>query len=874
MQISSFLTRASILAVAASAAMPALAQTTGQQDFDAQSIVVTGSKTKQAVNGIKVPETSRAKQTLTQDIIQRSQPGQTILDTINLVPGVSFQNNDAYGAAGGTLNIRGFDSSRVSLNWDGLPLNDTGNYALYSNQQLDPELISDITVSLGSTDVDSPTAAATGSSVNYVTRNPTEDFHAQVMGSFGEYSLMRVFGVVDTGVLNASGTRAFIAASKETYDNPFNNIGKLNKQQFNAKVYQPIGSNGDFVALAGHFNQNRNNFFGSAPLRTDLTQSPVNSAVRTVGTGSTNRFPTDSDEREYTVATCRTAAGVRGVADTASSCGTAYDFRYNPSDTGNARLNSRVTLTDKLVFTFDAGYQYTLANGGGTATAREGFYNAQTVTGRPAINLAGYFGGSPYFGGVDLNGDGDTLDQVTVSAPSMTQTHRIIANASLRYSISPEHTVRIGYNLDWGRHRQTGEVGTIRSDGFATEYFTGNHPLETAAGYDLQKRDRKSLAVLNQAFGEYRGQFFDRRLTITAGLRAPFFTRNLTQYCFTTAGNGNVDCSGQNPTVDAAYAAARPAAVGPQNRSIHYNKVLPSAGFVFNLTPRASIFGNYSKGMSVPGTDNLYQGFYFPQGSDAADPSPETTDNFDLGVRYTSGKIQAMVDGWYTKFHNRLASSYDEITQTTLYRNLGTVEKYGVDGSISFQPVQAISLYAFGSYLHSEIKNNVRLSGTGSCDGLSPNGLTATQLALSPCAFTAGKRESDAPKYSFGGRAQGEFGPLLVGITGKRTGPRFVNDQNLPIYQSYTSGGTTQYYQVYGNKTPAYWLVNLDARITPSKLGLRNFNERTFLQLNIYNLFDQYYVGGVSGGRTPVTTLPFAQIGAPRTISGTLSIGF
>ena len=37
-----------------------------------------------------------------EEIIGRQNPGQTILDTINLVPGVSFQNNDAYGSSGGT----------------------------------------------------------------------------------------------------------------------------------------------------------------------------------------------------------------------------------------------------------------------------------------------------------------------------------------------------------------------------------------------------------------------------------------------------------------------------------------------------------------------------------------------------------------------------------------------------------------------------------------------------------------------------------------------------------------------------------------------------------------------------------------------------
>ncbi len=59
---------------------------------------------------------------------------------------------------------------------------------------------------------------------------------------------------------------------RPTNDNPFNNYGKVDKQQYNAKIYQPIGTSGDFVSIAGHYNQNRNNFFGSSPLRQDTTR--------------------------------------------------------------------------------------------------------------------------------------------------------------------------------------------------------------------------------------------------------------------------------------------------------------------------------------------------------------------------------------------------------------------------------------------------------------------------------------------------------------------------------------------------------------------------------------------------------------------------
>src|ERR1700710_2787569 len=94
-------------------------------------------------------------------------PGHAINEVINQLPGVSFTNNDPFGSAGGTLIIRGFDNSRIAETFDGMPLNDTGNYAIFSNQMLDSELINQVNVSLGSSDVDTPSASASGSTVAY-----------------------------------------------------------------------------------------------------------------------------------------------------------------------------------------------------------------------------------------------------------------------------------------------------------------------------------------------------------------------------------------------------------------------------------------------------------------------------------------------------------------------------------------------------------------------------------------------------------------------------------------------------------------------------------------------------------------------------------
>lgn len=849
-------------------ATPAMAQSTGSVDFEQQSIVVSAHAAK-SVNGVQLPDTPKAKQVLDQAIISHQTPGQTINDIINLVPGVSFQNNDPFGSAGGKLFIRGFDNSRISQTFDGMPLNDTGNYALYSNQQLDPEVIEQVNVNLGTTDVDSPTASASGSTVNYRSRMPTEDFHARLLGSVGDFRFARMFGEIDTGNLTASGLRGFITASSATNNAVFGGIGKINKQQLNAKLYQPLGSNGDFIMLAGHLNKNRNNFFGSVPMWTE------NYGTRVVGGGSGNRYPLNGDERFYQTARCLVAPARAGLADTANSCGSDYEYRFNPSDTANIRLNSRFTLADGLVLTVDPSIQWTSANGGGTAVGTEATTRIGTTAGVVGFN------GTNYYFGRDLNGDGDLLDTVRLLAPSQTKTARIGLLASLRYDINPDNTIRVAYSYDRGRHKQTGELGYLRDNGFGADYFTSENALIDSKGNIVQKRNRLSYAILHQVSGEYRGTF--DALTVNVGLRVPFLKRNLTNKCFTTAAGGGVACYGDAGDA-AVVGAANPYVVSPvtglptggwaapQQRIFNYSKPLPTAGLVFRINPAASVFANYSRGLQVPGTDNLYNSFYFPRNNPAARPDPETTDNFDAGVRYRSGKVMAQVSAWYTIYQNRLASSFDRDLQVTIYRNLGRVDKYGFDGSLAYSPMQNLSIYAFGSYLHSKIRDNVD-AGTCTATNVTLGMLGCTAAGNQAFLQTAGKRESGAPVYTFGGRVDGTVGPLSLGVQAKRTGPRYVNDQNLPFYVNNNNSKL----EIFPAKTRAYTVVDLDAKLALDKVASM-FNERTFLQLNVTNLFDVNYVGGFDGTsisqQTNGNPITYAQLSPPRTLIATVSFGF
>ncbi len=837
----------------------AFAQSTGSVDFEEEAIVVTGTRNQQ-VGGVQTPDTTKAKAVLTQEFIERQAPGQTVNDIINQLPGVSFQNNDPFGSAGGKMSIRGFDNTRINQTFDGIPLNDSGNYALYSNQQLDSELIEQVNVNLGSTDVDSPTAAASGSTVNYRTMTPTEEFGAKLVGSAGDFNFFRVFGLVNTGAFTPWGTRAFFSASQSSNDTVYGNEdignvksrkGEIQKRQYNAKLYQPLGDNGDFIALSGHYNQNRNNFFGSVALRNDR---PV-----------TGGFPKTRKDRDYGIARCQINTVARpGDEDVANGCGSAFDERYNPSNTGNIRLNSRFTLAEGLIFTVDPSIQWTKANGGGTVVASEREFTAG------GKKITGYINNTPYFGR-DLNGDGDMLDTIRLLAPSQTATRRVGVIAGLRWNMDDNNTFRVFYSLDRARHRQTGETTWLNLDGSGSDYFAIDNPIADAKGNILQKRDRKSIATLNMFGGEYRGEF--GALTVQVGGSYKMFKRDLTNYCATSNASGAVQCFSTNTAALADWLAANPTQTvpnmdpfptqAPQQRIRKYNKFTPNLGLTYDLTGNASIFANYSKGVQVPGTDNLYNAFYFPTNTPSANPKPETTDNFDVGLRYRSSKIQAQAGLWYTIFKDRLASSFDLETERNVYRNLGRVDKYGVDASISYRPVPEFTAYVFGSYMKSKIKDNV-LNGTCNAANVANKDYLCTKVGDPAYALTAGKRESGAPTFTLGGRLQGELGPVELGVTAKRTGPRYVNDQNTPLF---ISGTTTQ---IYGAKAPAYTLVDLDARV---KLDWAGLNDKTYLQFNVLNVFDKLYVGSFDGQLSNTST-PFVQIGSPRTFIGSVVVGF
>ncbi|MFN3560100.1 MAG: TonB-dependent receptor [Brevundimonas sp.] len=821
----------------------ASAQSTGSETTEATSlgdVVVTGARGPRNIDGLAVAETvTKTRNTITQEFIETQTPGQTILQTLNLTPGLSFTNTDPYGSSGGNIRLRGFDGNRVSLTFDGIPLNDTGNYASYTNQQLDPELIERASVNTGSTDVDSPTAAATGGTINYVTLRPTADFGGWAQASFGDFDYRRYMFLINSGEFGPWGTSAWFAVSKTDYDK-FKGRGDLQKTQFNARLYQPLGDNGDFLSLSGHWNENRNNNYLGPNLGT--ADGSILPQVETDPRGWDVDFDTT-----YVAPTFR-----NGTADNDVNGTNYFGLRVNPSNTGNIRGQSRFTLAEGLVLTVDPSFQYTLANGG----------TQQAVLFEQDALLRG----SRTTGGVDLNGDGDILDRVRVMTPSNTNTHRYGLNASLIWDMDDNNRIRAAYAMDYGRHRQTGQYGRINfsnpTDPRFVDWFGGRNVEETRVvnldGYELRARDRLSIAELNQFSLEYRGQFMDDSLTINLGVRAPFFSRELNNFCYTQNASSNVRCTTETPITtflpvggvaapipfgDVRFGTSNTLYIAPYSRDVEYEDILPNVGASYRWGDGHSVYVSYAETLSAPRTDSLYGIRRFADGT-IGNPTvqPESAQNFDLGYRYSNPVLVGTVSVFANNEENRIVSSFDDDLGQFVDRNVGAVERIGAEGSIGWSPIEALSLYASATWMSTEVQDDY---------------VNNTVAGVPQIVRSAGKELVETPEWMASARATYQFTDWLeAGIQAKYTGERWVTDVNDMSVDAFT-------------------VVDANVRIDLARFGY----EGTFIQVNADNVFDeQYYANlGTRASATPGTpgySQPFASVGAPRTISATLRVAF
>jgi iron complex outermembrane receptor protein len=480
---------------------------------------------------------------------------------------------------------------------------------------------------------------------------------------------------------------------------------------------------------------------------------------------------------------------------------------------------------------------------------------------------------------VDLNGDGDCLDQVLVYSPSNTQTDRFGLNTSLLWDMDEHNHFQLSYAYDYANHRQTGAFGTInQATGFPTSFFGGldGQGVFAADGSPIRKRDRFSIAKLNQVSFNYIGRWIDDRLHVNLGVRYAMFERHLNQYCYLYSGS-NEYCDTFNPAqiaadqaADNASAAAILAGGGalpanapalskdlgvnvsynpvskqanfrlPFSQTVHYNKAMPNLGASWNFNARNQVYVSYTQGFAAPRTDNLYT-------SSPETVQPETTDIYAGGYRYQGASFTFAGSLWGAHWHNHIIQSIDPNDPTlSIDRNVGAVTLYGVDAEAGLRVNEHASLFAAYTWEHSQLDNNYVVSAGGKPFVLPVKGKA---LVLTPDMMGSV-------------RAQYTQGPFVFGIQGKYTGARYVDDMNTQA-----------------TRIPGYATADLDlSYAAPGAMG------HVILQFNATNLFNTHYFARAStvnsssnqsaGGVTYFASTPFYYTGDAPSLRGTIKVKF
>jgi iron complex outermembrane receptor protein len=859
----------------------ALAQSSATQ---AVEDTVTVSAQANGSGGIMAPvSVPKQRSVITQEFIDRQPAGQSIFETLNKVPGFNFTNNDPYGNSGGNIRIHGYDGNHISFTWDGMPLNDTGNYAIYTNQVADSEIIGRATVNQGTTDVDSPTAAATGGVVAITTARPKDEWGVLADISAGSHNYRRAFLRLDSGAFGPWNTVAFATFSLTDYDK-FKGPGHLQKKQFNASLYQDLGDLG-WVQLAMHFNSNRNHFYNNPtfyPAVSTLTPTatpgvfngvtnfprvpggPAAPAVaisptgRYTGTGLTSNplgFGLEFDQAP----TCTRVAPVTGTAQSDASCSSFYGVRINPSDTGNIRISSLLRLSDTLSLTVDPSIQYVLANGGGYTALRE-------QDGKLYGNVPGVIGR-------DLNGDGDILDTVGVYSPNTTNTIRYGLNTSLVWQVDANHTLQLAYTGDFGLHRQTGQFAFLDANGFPFDPFAGyrdpaNRVL-SADGTPVRGRDRRSRAILHQMAFAYEGSFFEDVAHVSAGLRMPFMQRDLNQLCYLqvtgSSGVGFPTCTTAAPTSapGANGAVTLPGAgtnlyVPPAQKTVHFSRVMPNVGLSLSpWGPEHQFYTAVAAGLAAPRTDNLYNGgnnglcvtagVSTPNApgcvySSFSSVKPETSTNYSIGYRYNSDDFTFSISAYNNQFKNRIVTSFDQEQGISIDRNIGSVNVNGVDVESNVSPMENLNIYSSLSYIHTRVSAG-------------PQAIILVGAGGAPVNL-AGKRVAETPAWTFSQRYEYDWEGFTFGFGGKFVSSRYATDAN-------------------DLKVPKYFLADADIGYDLAGLGWAG----SYVKLNGFNLFRERYFGSISSRpcfnpNLPTSSAcgsyPSVTVGAPQTFQFTL----
>jgi len=784
-------------------AMLAMIGAARAQTTELNKVTVTGEGDKLGAGLLMDEDAPKARSSVTKAQLEKTRSSGNPFQALSLLPGVNSSSFDATGMFGGNLRVRGFNSDQMGFTINGAPVNDSGSFSVFPQEYVDSENLCSLYITQGAPDTDAPHVGASGGNVGIQSCAPEDVQRTRVALSGGQLGYYRGFVRVDTGKVGAF--KGFVSVSDSKVDK-WKGPGRAARKHLDAGAEYDLGS-GDRVTASVLYNRAVTNNFQS-----------WNQA----------QWAANGYYADYSATPPVHATPVNGTTQTDAAPNPAYyGFALNPFENYLASAKLSYALSERVRLEVSPYFWYGYGTGGVQQTTLKESTSATAVHG----------------GIADINGDGDTADTVLVYRGSVTRTYRPGLTTSLTYVLD-NHKINGGVWFEQARHRQTQPATRVDNNGGVTDIWLGGNLLTYADGTTYQGRNQLTITTGESVFVQDTIDLLNNKLQVTPAFSYRRVHREFDNFANSgTSGSGaTAGTSGVDYTIDKTYSAP-----------------LPSLAVSYQASDRLQVFSSLAKNFKVPGNFE-YQSLALASGvttvngvgtsTGAMVPltvKEETSINLDVGARYKGDLFRVSATAFYNKFKDRIASSFDPVSNLTHDFNVGDSVTKGLEIEAGTVPIAGFSAYGSLTYTKSTLNDDMPLTAT----------------TFSP---TAGKQFPDTPKGMAALSLQYANGPYLVNVAGKYTTSRFLtltNDVAIPGYTTF-------------DLNTAWKLPN------PSGNGFKN----PIIRLNVSNIFNKQYfianagsgsnitVAGVASTVPGSTVGPFYYAGAPRFTSLTFQVDY
>jgi iron complex outermembrane receptor protein len=747
----------------------------------AQEKQVETEKKQKSIESIEVTgrSVSYANSAASNEMKKQQTPMTSALALIDNLPGVLVTEGDPFGSDewSTSVSIRGFKlnlaSQQIGMTVDGIS-NGNSNYGggTKAGRYIDTENLRSTVVSQGTADISSRSNEALGGTLDFTTIRPAFDEKLTVSTTLGEHNAKKVYVRYDTGKI-AEDTFAWFSLSSQQNDDYMDGSVTNSRDHAEGKIITTIGE----VDLTGYISYDDANEFTYQRLY-GLSQYEQNSEWDGLTKDFTGVPYQDQALRETWITERENIFGYLqadfNLGDVAVSSNVYYHknqgtgkwmpyYMTDVADDGAGNPHSELDNSNTVYGGASQGSIYFVDKAGNSLSPIDG---CESSIGYP-------------YGGGDAKVDPGCYEQgampVSSNRHSNYNKQRYGVNADLIWKTTiagMDNTVRGGFWYeDYQRDENRSWHKTIDA---ATSPRAENNP------YWVQySREFPVETLMYYVEDEIDAGFAKIRLGVKK-----FDVDVVKEDQFAPANNLSVSSD---------------------------SDALLSAGFVAPLPLGGlEVFGGYAENFAA-----IKDGVLEADDTDVSLVEPETADNIDLGLRYSTPGFNASITYYKIKFENRITFvSNEDVNGIDFleaaaggYVNDGGIESDGIEASVDYNLTDNLGIYV------SYTKND----STYTDEAFSGNTVLGSANDMAVVSFDYTK------------------GDLYAGFSTKYVGPRYLDQANTQEADSYIVS------DLYIGKT-AYDIGG----------GIDNME----LSFTVNNVFDQDYIGSIAPGA--------GWIGAPR----------